>query len=287
MKNTLFVAATIAALGGTAAAAQELSYQVSGSIGAWQNQNGGADIESNFGLAGTDTRTAAELDFSAAYGFASGYTAVAALGFGAFSDADEELNFDDSTKSTADLTLRVLRDAGAYTFGGFIGSGQHDDDGDSDEDMTYQFAGAEVATDLAFGELFAQVGYLDSTDEYDEGTQDAPFVNFGGSYGFSNGYAVLGSLGFAGGNKYGDEESNNRIINLTLGVERTFGDVAVNASYEATQISYKFDGDDERYGDTFGTLSIGATYAFGGAGDHGSKLPNFGNWVAFNANEIE
>ena len=271
----------------TAAMAQGVSFELSGTAGVVSNQDGGSSIESNGGIDGESTRGTGSLSISTAYNFSNTITGVAALGFSAFADADDDLDVDDTTMETLDLTLRVLSTSGNLTYGGFIGAGSHNDNGDSDEDMTYEFIGAEVEVAASFGSYFAQVGYLDSADEYDEGTQDAPFINAGLNYRMFDDYNFVGTFGFAGGNKYGDEDSGNRVLSASVGIERMVGNLLVSAGYEITEISYKYDGDDTRYGDTFGTLSIGATFAFGGQANHGTPLPNFGNWVAFNANEVE
>ena len=284
MVTTRIIAAALATITATQVVAQDASFEFSGSIGSLTNQDGGNDIEGNSGIAGTDTRASATLGLSVAYGLANGWTGVTALNLGGFSDADDALDTDDTTRSTADLTVRALSDLGGYTLGGFAGFGTHNDNGDSDEIMTYGYIGAEIAGATSFGGYYAQIGYLDSADEYDEGTQEAPFINLGGSYNITADYTLTGSLGFAAGQKY-SSDYDNRIINAAIGVERTMGDVLVSVGYEATQISYLDAG--IRSGDTFGSFSIGATYAFGGSADHGSPLPSFGNWVAFNANEVE
>jgi hypothetical protein len=283
MTKTYLIVAALAAITSTHATAQDSSFQISGSIGSLTNQDGGAGIESYNGIESAATRATAELGFSAAYGFGAGLTGVASLNFGGIDDSVDD---DDATLSTSDLTLRVLADRGAYTFGGFLGFGTHEDNGDSDEDMTYQYLGAEVAGDTSFGGYFVQVGYLDSADEYDEGTQDAPFVNVGGSYDITSDYSLTGSFGYAGGKKFGADGDDNRTLNASIGVERSVGNILVTAGYEFTQISFE-DSDGDRFGDTFGEFTIGATYAFGGEANHGTLLPSFGNWVAFNANEIE
>lgn len=285
MRTIHIVVAALATFAATQAVAQDASFEFSGSVGSVTNQDGGSDIESNGGISGTDTRAAAGLGLSVAYGLVNEWTGVTALNLGGFSDADTTLDTDDTTRSTADLTVRALSNQGAYTLGGFAGFGTHNDNGDSNEIMTYGYIGAEIAGATSFGSYYAQIGYLDSADEYDEGTQEAPFINLGGSFDITTDYALTGSLGFAAGQKY-DDDYDNRIINAAIGVERAMGDILISVGYEATQVSYVYF-DDIRYGDTFGSFSIGATYAFGGSADHGSPLPSFGNWVAFNANEVE
>lgn len=261
----------------------EPSYQITTEVGAWSNQDGGSGIESNGGIDGEDNRGAVGLNLSYANTLNNGMTVVAAIGYYGLTPANPDLDTDDATAYTADLTLRVLYDVNALTFGGFIGTGAHDDGGDSDESMTYRFIGAELSGDTSFGGYFAQIGYLDSADEYDEGTQDAPFIHVGGSYDFANGMTAYGTLGYATGKKYAEDD--NTIIDLALGVERPFGDVTGYAEWRRTEISYDDSG--TSYGDTFDTLSIGIVMEFGGDADHGSPLPPLGRWVAYNANEIE
>ncbi len=283
MTYSPFFGACLAIIAAAPAFAQDSSVQITGAIGTWNNQDGGSDIFSNGGINGEDSRFSADIGLSFAASAGNGLTAVTALDLGYISPADDTLDTDDATKSTAGVTLRLLNDQGGFTYGGFIGGGMHNDYGDSDEVMTYGYIGAEIAAKTSFGSYYGQIGYLDSYDEYVEGTREAPFINVGGAFDISDNYSLTGSLGYAGGKKY-SSDLDNRIINLSVGVERAVGDYLVSVGYEATQISYE---DADRNGDTFGSFVVGATYAFGGTANHGSPLPNLANWVSYNANEIE
>ena len=282
MNKVFSITAAVLSCWGASAAAEGLSFEATATIGSISNEDGGNEILSNSGIDDQYTRQTDGLNLSVAYGFGDGLTAVGMLDYGTISSPNDDE--EDATQSTRDLTLRLLADRAGVTFGGFIGAGNHGDYGDSYEPMTYSFAGAEISGDTSYGGYYAQVGYLDSTDEYDEGTQDAPFVNVGAYYDVSA-YTFSGSFGYAGGTKYGSLDTN-RILNANLGVARDFGDYELFANYDLLEISYEDPGND-RLGDTFGTFSLGVNFALGGAANHGSPLPSLGNWVAFNANEIE
>ena len=148
-----------------------------------------------------------------------------------------------------------------FLVGGFGGYGSHDDTGDSDESMTYWFAGAEAKMLTGWGSVFGQLGYLDSQDEYDEGTQDAPFVRLGANYFVNDNLGLKIDGSYAGGDKY-DEDYCNRILDLGLEGEYKFNTFPVSmfGRYEFTQISYKEEGDDDRFGDNFHTFLIGLRF---------------------------
>ncbi|SEL24257.1 hypothetical protein [Pacificibacter marinus] len=288
MTNFSLFLAFLALIVSTPAVAQDSSFQLTGAIGAWSNQYGGHDFDARRGIDGEYERTSADIGLSYARTLGNGMTGVAAVDFGYISPAKiGSVQDEDATKSTAGLTLRLLQDQGDFSYGGFIGGGTLNDYGDTNEKMTFGYIGAEMSKATTFGSYYGQIGYLDSSDEFDEGTREAPFINLGGSYNLPSNYALTGALGLAGGNKYLGSE-NNQIISLSLGVERAIGDYLFSVGYEATQISFdNVSGDGNTYGDTFGTLFVGVTYEFGGKTNHGSRLPSLAKWVSYNANEIE
>ena len=100
---------------------------------------------------------------------------------------------------------------------------------------------------------------------------------------------LTGAVSMAGGVKYDDSDYKNHVLGLELGLEKSIGDsgLSVYGSYEFTQIYYEnsFVGDD--YGDNFSTVWLGLKYDLGGDTKRDSKLPNLGQWVAYNANEVE
>lgn len=280
------IALPAALLLATAASAQDHSFQLDLSLGSWSNLDGGSGILSNGGINGVDDRIQSDITLSYARDFGN-FTGVIALHHGGISGADSSLNTDDATSEVYDLTARALVENGAMTYGGFIGVGGHDDYGDSDEVMTYNYIGAEFSNAMSWGGYFAQVGFIDSADEYWEGTQVAPFVNVGGHYDLANDYALFGAFAYGGGIKYGEAEYQNRIVDLTLGASRDFGQFDGYVALQSIQISYEDGPGGDYYGDTFNSVAFGITYEFGGDQNHGSRLPQIGRWVAYNANEIE
>lgn len=269
----------------TQGAAQDTSLELEGSYGLWENRNGGAGITDNGGLNGTDTRTIGQLDFSLARQFTPNFAAAAAVSYGAWSSADSDLDPDDATQSTLDASLRGFwQGAGPVRYSAFAGIGEQNDYGDSNQDMTYVFMGADAEWQTDFGSVFGQVGYFDSSDEFAEGTQNAPFLRIGGVYEFGLDYSATAAFSVAGGEKYVNK-LDNRTLNIELGLEKDFGNFVGFARYEWTQISYKFGGD--RFGDTFETLSLGVRLVLGGKVNHGPDIAPIGRWVAYNANEIE
>jgi hypothetical protein len=269
----------------TQAAAQDMSFAFEGAYGAWANRNGGAGITDNGGLNGTDTRAVSQLSFGVAREFTPRFAASAQIAYGHWSSAASDLDTDDATQSTLDATLRGFwQGNGPVRYSAFFGIGEQNDYGDSDQDMSYAFVGADAEWDTDFGSVFTQIGYFDSSDEFSEGTQNAPFIRVGGIYEFGLDYAATAAFSVAGGEKYVNK-LDNRTLNIELGLEKDFGSFVGFARYEWTQISYKFGGD--RFGDTFETLSLGVRLVLGGDVDHGPSIAPIGRWVAYNANEIE
>ena len=287
MKRFLLSAATVAALS-AAAHAEGLSYGADFAIGQWSNSNGGQGLQSSGGISGEDQRFTGKIGLSLANDFGM-FVGQVDLNYQSLADADPALNTDDTTMETLDVTLRGTKDFGGFQAGLFLGYGTHNDNGDSDLNMYYRYVGIDASKTVSFGEVFGQIGYLDSGDEYDEGTQEAPFLRVGASYNLGSDMVLTGAVSMAGGVKYDDSDYKNHVLGLELGLEKSIGDsgLSVYGSYEFTQIYYEnsFVGDD--YGDNFSTVWLGLKYDLGGDTKRGGKLPNLGQWVAYNANEVE
>jgi hypothetical protein len=271
MKRSLLGIAALCALA-SSAHAEGLSFGADIAIGQWSNTNGGSGLIENGGLDGEDDRITGKIGLSAASDFGA-FVGQIDLNYQHLEAADPSLDTDDATMQTLDVTLRAMRDFGGYQAGVFLGYGEHNDYGDSDETMFYRYIGLDVSKDMSFGEIFGQLGYLDSDDEYDEGTQDAPFLRVGASYNLANDLTLSGALSLAGGTKYGDSEFSNHVVGLELGLEKAIADtgLSVYGSYEHTQIYYD---DGDKFGDNFGTVWLGLKYNLGGDTKRGGKLPN-------------
>ena len=122
--------------------------------------------------------------------------------------------------NSRDLALRLRRDFGGFTGGVFLGYGDHNDHGDSDEAMYYTFGGIKAEHAMSFGSVFGEVGYFDFNDEYDEGTRPAPYLRGGMIYNLPNAFVLTGSFGCAGGKKYTTDSFTNHIVNVEIGIER-------------------------------------------------------------------
>ncbi len=283
----LFVASLVAVTTAAASAhAQGLSFTGDVALGYWENTDGGSGLESTGGIDGRDSRGTARLGLSVANDFGS-FIGQIDLNYQKLERASSALDDDDATSEMLDVTLRAMRDFGGFEGGLFLGYGIHNDYGDSDENMGYRYVGLDVAAPVSFGSVFGQVGFLDSFDEYDEGTQDAPFLRVGATYSLASDTSLFGAVSWAGGKKYGESAYDNTIVGLELGIEKALNDsgLSVYASYDHTRMYYTYEG--VKSGDNFGTLWVGLKMNLGGDTKRGGKLPNFGQWVAYNANEIE
>ena len=267
-------AAIVAGLAGSASA--ELSFGIDAAVGTWANHS------TDTGLQGHRDRKTGKLGLSVANDF-GGFVGQVDLNWQALTMVDGD---EDATKSIFDLTLRGMRDFGGVQGGVFLGKGEHQDYGDSDEYMSYQFIGFDAEKDMSFGTVYGQLGYLDSRDEYGEGTQRAAFLRVGGDYEIGNGLTVTGAFSMAKGRKWDSDQYGVDILGIELGVEKAIGDngLSLYGSYEHTKIEVDYK---DGYGDEFGTLWVGLKMNLGGDTKRGSKLPNLGQWVAYNANEVE
>ncbi len=271
-----------------------LGYRVGLAIGAVHNTDGGWGVESNGGAAEDATRFAGFGDIAVGYEFTPNWGVQGDL-VGALIDATDRGDSGDWTRAYGHAAGHAYYRFDNFLVGGFGGYGRHEDDGDSDERMSYWFAGAEGKMFTSWGSVFGQAGYLDSEDEYDEGTQEAPFARLGMNYFVSDNWSVSADGAIALGNKYGDDDYNNRILDFGVGTEYRLASmpISVFGRYEFTQVSYKEDGDDDRYGDNFHTVMAGVRFRFGDTLREADRapgsldLPSFGKWVAFNANEVE
>lgn len=276
--------ALLAASIASTATAEGLSFGVDFALGAWANHSAAA------GLANKEDRVTGKLGISVAndFGMFIGQLDLNLQTITRPADLAEEDTFEeDATHGLADVTLRAMRDFGGTNVGLFLGKGEHDDFGDSDQYMSYQFVGLDAERETGFGAVFGQIGYLDSTDEYSEGLQRATFLRAGAAYRVASGLALTGAFSMAEGRAYGRDASSSSVLGIEFGVEKALGDsgMTLYGSYEHTKLSIEdYTGDT---GDEFGTLWVGLKYDFGGNTKRGSKLPNIGQWVAYQANEVE
>lgn len=285
MKRVILCGVLLSTTAGIAQA-EGLSFGADLAIGQWSNTDGGSGLESNEGIDGKDDRFTGKLGLTAASDFGM-FVGQIDLNYQHLARASSSLDDDDATMEMLDVTLRGMKDFGTVRAGLFLGYGTHNDYGDSDENMYYKYIGIDASAPVSFGEVFGQVGYLDSHDEYDEGTQQAPFLRVGATYNLASDMTLSGAVSIAGGRKDGPDDYQNHILGLELGLEKAITDtgLSVYGSYEYTRI-YSYDAPD-KYGDNFGTVWLGVKYDLGGSTKRGGKLPNFGQWVAYNANEIE
>ena len=285
MKRAILCSVLLGATAGIAHA-EGLSFGADLAIGQWSNSDGGSDIDSNGGINGEDDRFTGKLGLSAANDFGM-FVGQIDLNYQHLARASASLDDDDATMEMLDVTLRGMKDFGTVQAGLFLGYGTHNDYGDAELNMYYKYIGIDASAPVSFGEVFGQIGYLDSHDQYGEGTQQAPFLRVGATYNLASDMTLSGAVSLAGGRKYGSDDYQNHILGLELGLEKAITDtgLSVYGSYEYTRIYY--DDAPDNFGDTFGTVWLGVKYDLGGSAKRGGKLPNFGQWVAYNANEIE
>lgn len=271
-----------------------ITYSLGVAAGGIHNQDGGNGILSNGGADASDTRYSLSVDGTFGYYAGDGLGVLVEAKGSMYSDpAVGDLG--DWTRYHADVTGHMFYSPSeTFLIGAFIGVGRHDDTGDSDEDMGYWFDGIEASAGMGWGNIFGQIGYLDSFDEYDEGTQSAPFIRVGATYFIDDNFAVTAAGSLAGGVKYDDDDYPNRIIGLEIEPEYKFAEspISVFARYEFNQISYETPAGD-RYGDTFHAFKVGLRIRSDGtlrdnlSGGGSLSSPMAGPWVAYNANEIE
>jgi hypothetical protein len=278
-----WMAAAVFGMLGQAALAEGLSFSGDIALGRWENTLGGSGLSNNGGIDAAIGRETGRVNLSAArdFGAMTGEIAFAYQGYGR---APSSADTDDATKHHMDLALRGGRDFGAFSLGAFLGQGRQDDYGDSDLPMTYRI---EAATTLGRAEVFGQIGTFDSADEFDEGTQNARFLRLGLDYAVGEQTSVSGAVSTAQGDKYGPGGFDSKTLALELGVTHRFADSGLStfANYEWVEISHLDSGTD--YGDRFGTVMLGVKFDLGAKAGHGKRLPNIGQWVSHNANEVE
>lgn len=280
-KQLLATAALIAGLAGTASA--ELSYGVDAALGYWTNGNGGMGLDSSGGISGTDQRMAGRVNLSIANDF-GGFVGQVDLFFQTLDRADPALDDDDATSSMGDLTLRGMRDFNGTRAGLFLGYGEQDDYGDSNENMTYEFLGLDASRDTGFGQVYGQLGYLDSHDEYDEGIHNAWFLRVGAETSIAPDMTVFGAVSAANGLLWDDYDA--QVLGLEVGVEKALGNgMSLYGSIDWTRQYYKDSGNN--FGDNFTTAWVGVKWNLDGKESRAKKLPQIGTWVSYFANEIE
>lgn len=274
-----------------AAAPGVISYRFGVSAGGIHNTNGGNGLEAPVGVDYADTRYAIGLEGAVGYLLGDfGFQLGAQLNF--YGEGHDGY-LDDYSQYHGDVFGHVFyAPTESWLIGAFGGIGKHEDYGDSDEPMGYWFVGAEALAQTDWGHVFGQVGYLDSYDEYDEGTQQAPFVRAGLTYFIDDNFAITAAGSLAGGRKSGSGGFPNRTIGLEIEPEYKFADspVSIFGRYEFNQISYV---DGPTYGDNFHVFKVGLRIRSDGtlrdnlSGGGGVTTPMAGQWTAYNANEIE
>lgn len=285
-RSNVFLATTaILSLATTTVMAQSLgniSADVKIGLGVINNMDGGFGLESYSGIEDALTRGTFALDSS--FGMSAG-AGLLQFDLNAEAFATPSSDDDDATSYLVDIGVHYSRPVATMEIGGFVGVGIHDDNGDSDDAMGYWFAGIEARKNTSFGQIFGAIGYFDSYDEYNEGTQNAIFVRAGADYNLNEQTSLMGALGYSAGDK-SFSALDNTTITLELGAERQFSDTLSGfVSYQLDQVY--FDASGTNYGDTFHTLTVGVHFGFGGGSHSTWSTPDFGRWVAFNANEIE
>ena len=161
---------------------------------------------------------------------------------------------------------------------------------DSDESQTFWFAGLEGTLAGANGSyMFAQGGYLDGEDEYDEGLNHAGFGRVGGRIFLQPNTAFMSAISGAVGQQDGEDAA---LANLELEVEQAIGNGSTSlfASYEGTVIwHHDYDATSNFQGVMLGvrwrpgTADLMAAYQDGASLD----LPSLGRWFSLTANEVE
>ena len=286
-KNSILAIAISMAFSTSALAAADVSTELGIGFGVVKNGDGGMGLDSYGGISSAENRLNGDLDLATVLSY-PGYDLQFGLAASTFEDASQKADQDDATGHFEEISAHYLRKVGNYRIGGFVGWGSHDDNGDSDDSMGYRFLGIEADRPITNGNVFGQIGYLDSYDEYNEGTQDAPFVRVGANYSASAMWRFSGSIAYAGGVKLGANYDNSTWA-IELGAERKFNDMITGfVSYELDRIGFEND-ESEKLGDVFHTVMVGIKMSFGDKAKFTKpiSLPSFGRWVAFNANEIE
>ncbi len=272
---------------------QAIGYRIGLAFAGVHNTLGGLGIESSGGVKVADTRPTVMFDGTLGYDFAAnwgiqGDLQAAALGRPDVADGDR-------TNAYGHGAVHLYHRTDNFLVGALGGLGIHDDRGDSNREMNYWFAGAEGKMLTGWGSVFAQAGYLDSYDRYDEGTRDAPFARLGINYFLNDNWSVKLDGAYAGGKKWTDDLPNRIFdFNVESEIRPETWPVSLFARYEFTQISYHaLDSDQYRYGENFHTFMVGLKFRSGATLRDADRapgsldLPSFGKWVAFNANEVE
>lgn len=291
----LSASAQAADVAAEAAAVQSaIGYRIGAAFAGVHNTEDGNGLEPSGGTNASDTRYSGIIDAAVGYDFAPNWGVQGDV-YAAFFQNPDKGDLDDWTRAYGHGAAHLYYRAGDFLVGGFGGYGAHNDTGDSDESMSYWFLGAEGKVQTNWGSLFAQAGYLDSKDEYDEGTSNAPFVRLGANYFVNDNWSVKADAAYAGGIKYDDNDFKSRILDFNLESEYRPDSwpVSLFGRYEYTQISYQQTGNPNRYGDNFHTFMVGLKFRSGATLREADRapgsldLPSVGKWVAFNANEIE
>lgn len=238
----------------------------------------------------SDWNLGAHIDLASAFEGDSGYgVQVDARGswFGPGHDADADA--DDWTKNYLTGGVHLYSRMASGLYGAFAGGGITDDTGDSDENQTYWFLGAEGQWQVHNSIVFGQAGYLDANDEYDEGLNQAGFARLGGRVFTQPNTALMAAVSGAFGQQ---DDGDAYLANLELEAEHAFGNGSTSlfASYEGTFVSF----DSGDHNTNFHGVMLGFRWRPGASdlmnaynGPASLELPSLDRWVAFTANEVE
>jgi hypothetical protein len=236
----------------------------------------------------------AVVDFSLASNNPSGRGFQVDLSTAIFTDPPT--NADDWTHAWLAGGLHLFtRNEGTSLWGIFGGGGIHNDTGDTDQNMYLWFAGVEGQFYRPNAVLFGQAGYIGSSDEYQEGLDDAGFLRLGGSYFLSGSTALKAAISGA----YGTQDPSDRdgkasLADVQLELEHAYGVTGLSTflGYEGTFVWVDRENDDVQT--DFHALTVGLRVRTG-APDFRSAtydgasldLPPVTRWVAYTANEVE
>jgi hypothetical protein len=204
-------------------------------------------------------------------------------------DRGDDDNDDDWTRNYLTGGLHLYHRTATGLYGAFAGTGIHDDSGDTDDEQTYWFFGAEGQWQVNNAIVFGQAGYLDADDEYEEGLNEAGFARLGGRVFKKQNLALMAAVSGA----FGQQDSDDAYLaNLELEAEHAFGSGSTSlfSSYEGTFVSF----DSGDHNTNFHSVMVGFRWRPGAddlmsvySGPASLELPSVDRCVAYSANEIE
>jgi hypothetical protein len=223
--------------------------------------------------------------------------------FSAQFDLLGEVNFTGSPDDDNDLTLGDYmaavhidsRDPSSYLLGAFGGGGQSFDNGDNGDPIPYWFAGAEAQIYHGNGTLGAQIGYLDSDDNYLESIYDAVFARLAASVYFGERTKLTGELSYLHGSRPNVIADSGGIVDIA-GWGMQFDHQIADSPFHLMLAydGFDFNTTEESDAPWVHEARIGVTVLFGSSdlmdNDRraaGADLPPINRWISTSANEIE